>query len=62
MIKKKGGFDMDSNCPNKDGAYVIQEQGDLGLGTTAIDPKLVDRNGNIATPEFDVGENTSNEK
>lgn len=50
---------MDSNYPNKDGAHVIQEQGDLGLGTMAIDPKYVDGEGNINTPEF--GE-TPNEK
>ena len=53
---------MDSNYPNKDGAHVIQEQGDLGLGTIAIDQKFTDGNGNIATPEFGAGENTPNEK
>lgn len=36
---------------NQDGAYVIQEQGDLGLGTTAIDPKYVTENGKISIPE-----------
>lgn len=41
---------METN--NKNGAYVIQEQGDLGLGTTAIDPKYVTENGDIQTPEF----------
>lgn len=30
---------------NKDGAYIIQEQGDLGLGTTRIDPKYVTEDG-----------------
>lgn len=29
---------------NQDGAYAIQEQGDLGLGTTEIDPKYVTEN------------------
>lgn len=40
---------MDKN--NKDGAYVIQEQGDLGLGTTPIDPKYVTEDGNIRIPK-----------
>lgn len=53
---------MDHNRPNQDGAHVIQEQGDLGLGTMAIDPKFTDGNGNIVTPEFGVGENKPNEK
>lgn len=37
---------------NQDGAYIITEQGDLGLGTTEIDPKYVTENGTISTPEF----------
>lgn len=32
-------------------AYVIQEQGDLGLGLTAIDKKYIDENGNISIPK-----------
>lgn len=36
---------------NQDGSYAIQEQGDLGLGTTPIDPKYVDENGNISIPK-----------
>lgn len=36
---------------NQDGAYVIQEQGDLGLGTQAIDSKYVDEQGNINIPK-----------
>lgn len=38
---------------NQNGAYVIQEQGDLGLGTTPIDKKYVDENGNISIPKED---------
>lgn len=38
---------------NQDGAYVIQEQGDLGLGAIAIDKKYVDENGNISIPKDD---------
>ena len=38
---------------NQDGTYIIQEQGDLGLGTTAIDPKYVDKDGNINIPKDD---------
>lgn len=40
---------------NKNGAYVIQEQGDLGLGLTDIDKKYVDENGNISIPKDDDG-------
>lgn len=36
---------------NQNGSYVIQEQGDLGLGTTPIDPKYVDEKGNISIPK-----------
>lgn len=36
---------------NQNGAYVIQEQGDLGLGTTPIDPKYVDKDGKISIPK-----------
>lgn len=36
---------------NQDGAYVIQEQGDLGLGTQAIDPKYVNEQGDINIPK-----------
>lgn len=49
---------MESN--NQNGAYVIQEQGDLGLGTMAIDKKYVAENDEIQTPEFNPGENTKN--
>lgn len=40
---------------NKDGAYVIQEQGDLGLGTTPISSDYVkyDKNGNPEIPKND---------
>lgn len=41
---------------NQDGSYVIQEQGDLGLGTTEIDPKYVTEGNGVSSPEF--GENT----
>lgn len=36
---------------NQNGSYAIQEQGDLGLGTTPIDPKYVDEQGNINIPK-----------
>ena len=36
---------------HSNGAYVIQEQGDLGLGLTAIDKKYIDENGNISIPK-----------
>jgi len=41
---------------NKNGSYVIQEQGDLGLGTTAIDesmtiPALEKKSVNTGTDE-----------
>lgn len=42
---------------NQNGSYAIQEQGDLGLGTTPIDPKYVDEKGNISIPK-----NPKNEK
>ena len=38
---------------NKKNAYVIQEQGDLGLGLTQIDKKYIDENGNISIPKDD---------
>ena len=54
---------MTNDCsPNKDGSYVIQEQGDLGLGTTKIDPKYTDKNGNIQTPEFGFNNTKPNEE
>ena len=39
------------NTDNKSNAYVIQEQGDLGLGLTAINKKYIDENGNISIPK-----------
>lgn len=36
---------------HKEGSYVIQEQGDLGLGLREIDKKYVDKNGNINIPK-----------
>lgn len=36
---------------NQNGTYVIQEQGDLGLGTQVIDPKYLDEQGNIRIPK-----------
>lgn len=45
---------------NQNGAYIIQEQGDLGLGTIAIDKKYVAVNGEIQTPEFNPGANNKN--
>lgn len=44
---------MANDWKNKDGSYVIQEQGDLGLGLTDIDKKYVDENGNIRIPKDD---------
>lgn len=38
---------------HKEGSYVIQEQGDLGLGLREIDKKYVDKNGNISIPKED---------
>ena len=38
---------------DRNGAYVIQEQGDLGLGLTSIDKKYIDENGNISIPKDD---------
>ena len=38
---------------NRKNAYVIQEQGDLGLGLTQIDKKYIDENGNISIPKDD---------
>ena len=38
---------------NSKNAYVIQEQGDLGLGLTSIDKKYIDENGNISIPKDD---------
>lgn len=38
---------------NRKNAYVIQEQGDLGLGLTSIDKKYIDENGNISIPKDD---------
>lgn len=38
---------------NQNGSYMIQEQGDLGLGTQAIDPKYVGENGEIRIPKDD---------
>jgi hypothetical protein len=37
----------------KDNAYVIQEQGDLGLGLQKIDKKYIDKNGNVQIPKND---------
>lgn len=37
---------------NQNGAYAIQEQGDLGLGTIPVDKKYVKEDGTIETPEF----------
>ena len=37
---------------NQNGSYVIQEQGDLGLGTIPIDKKYIKEDGSIETPEF----------
>lgn len=39
-----------ANKPNQDGAYAIQEQGDLGLGTTEIDKKYIAEDGSINIP------------
>ena len=41
---------MDEN--NKDGNYVVQEQGDLGLGTIPIGEQYIKENGAVETPEF----------
>ena len=38
---------------NQNGAYAIQEQGDLGVGTTPIDPKYVGEDGTISIPKDD---------
>lgn len=38
------------------GSYVVTEQGDLGLGTTPIDPKYLDKDGNIQIPKDDEDE------
>ena len=38
---------------NQNGSYAIQEQGDLGLGTTAIDPTYVDKDGKLSIPKED---------
>lgn len=38
---------------NQNGAYAIQEQGDLGLGTIPIDKKYIDENGKINIPKDD---------
>ena len=47
---KKGGSPMEKN--NQNGAYSIQEQGDLGLGLTPIDEQYVDKNtGKINIPK-----------
>lgn len=43
---------------NENSAYVIQEQGDLGLGTIEIDSKFIEKNGEIKTPELDLQNNT----
>ena len=37
---------------NQDGSYVIQEQGDLGLGTIPIDRQYINEKGQVETPEF----------
>lgn len=37
---------------NQNGSYVITEQGDLGLGTMAIDSKYVTEKGEVSSPEF----------
>lgn len=42
---------------NKRNAYVIQEQGDLGLGLTEIDKKYIDENGNISIPKDNSDDN-----
>ena len=42
---------------NRKNAYVIQEQGDLGLGLTQIDKKYIDENGNISIPKDDQHDN-----
>ena len=42
---------MTSANTDRNNAYVIQEQGDLGLGLTAIDKKYIDENGNISIPK-----------
>lgn len=42
---------------NQDGSYVITEQGDLGLGTIAIDSKYVTEKGEVSSPEFELGSN-----
>lgn len=42
-----------NNWKHDEGSYVVTEQGDLGLGTTKIDPKYVDANGNISIPKDD---------
>ena len=49
---------------NQNGAYVIQEQGDLGLGTIAIDSKYkyLAENGEVSTPEFSFGEKEKEKK
>lgn len=44
---------MNNDWKHKEGSYVIQEQGDLGLGLQKIDKKYVDENGNIAIPKGD---------
>lgn len=46
-------MDTNNNWKHDEGSYVITEQGDLGLGTTKIDPKYVDKNGNICIPKDD---------
>ena len=54
LLLRKEDSIMERN--NQNGAYVIQEQGDLGLGTTPIDKKYVDENGNISIPKEDTTE------
>lgn len=44
---------MKNNWEHQEGSYVIQEQGDLGLGTQKIDPKYIDKDGNISIPKDD---------
>lgn len=44
---------MNKDWNHKEGSYVIQEQGDLGLGLQEIDKKYIDENGNIAIPKDD---------
>lgn len=52
LLNRKGGFSMEERN-NQNGAYAIQEQGDLGLGTTPIDPKYVGEDGKISIPKDD---------